>query len=118
MVSVTVLIPAVEYTTPDGFSTISVAGEAPLPKVQPQLTFALLPVLVKLTGKPVHCGAVEVKLATGVSLIVIDCVEVWVQFWSLIVKVTVLLPPEVYNTPVGFCAVEVAGDEPGPKFHA
>ena len=59
---------------------MSVAGDAPLPKFHAQLTPPVVPVLVKLTGKPVHCGAVEVKLATGVSLMSIVCVDVCVQF--------------------------------------
>ena len=48
---------------------------------------------------------------------VIDCVDVWVQCWSAIVKVTVLVPLEVYITPVGFSADDTGGLAPTPKFH-
>ena len=54
-----------------------------------------------------NCNAVEVKPATGVGWILIDCVEVCVQCWSAIVNVTVLVPELAYITPVGFSAEEV-----------
>ena len=59
----------------------------------------------------------EIKLTTGVGLIVIVCIAVLVQFWSLIVKVTVLVPAELYKIPSGLSATEVAGLAPAPKFH-
>jgi len=74
---------------------VEVAGVAPAPKFQLQFMPPVLPVLVKSTGKPVHCGAVETKLTTGVELMVILCVVVFVQFWSEMVNVTVLVPDEV-----------------------
>ena len=48
---------------------------------------------------------------------VICCVVVCVQCWSEIVNVTVFVPDELYIIPVGFCAIEVAGAAPSPKFH-
>ena len=54
-----------------------------------------MPVLVKSTGKPVHLGALLVNVATGVCSMLMVSTEVWVQFWSLIVKVTTLLPDEL-----------------------
>ena len=50
---------------------MSVAGVAPEPKSHVKLTPVVVPVLVKSTARPVHCGAVEVKLASGVALMVI-----------------------------------------------
>lgn len=77
---VTVLMPAVLYTTPLGFCEVEVVGLAPVPKSHNQLTPVVVPMLLKLTGKPVHCGAVDVKSARGVSLITMVCTEVCVQF--------------------------------------
>ncbi len=48
-----VFVPAVEYTTL-GFCTVDVAGVAPLPKFHVYVTPVVVPVLVKLTAKPVH----------------------------------------------------------------
>ena len=76
-----------------------------------------MPVFVKLTPWPVHCGAVDVKDATGVELITIVCVLVCVQYWLEIVKVIVLLPDEVYITPEGFAEEEKAGIAPWPRSH-
>lgn len=70
VMSVTVLMPPDEYTTPDGFCEVDVAGEAPEPKSQRNVTPAVDPVLVKSTASPEHTGAVEVKPAVGVWLIV------------------------------------------------
>lgn len=94
------------------------AGDASVPKFQLQIVLAV-PVLVfsKFTGKPVHCGAVEINPTTGVGVMVMVCVAVFVQFWSEIVKVTVLTPEVLYVMPVGFSAVETAGAAPSPKFH-
>jgi len=64
---------------------------------------------------PVHLGAFDVKLAFGVSLIVIVCVEVCVQFPSYTVSVTVFVPEVEYTTPAGFSEVEVAGVASCPK---
>ena len=83
------------------------AGVAPEPKFHNHVTPVMVPVLVKLTGKPVHCGAVEENVDNGVELIVMVCIEVWVQNPSLIVKVIVFVPPEEYKTPTGFSEVEV-----------
>ena len=47
---------------------------------------------------------------------VIDCVVVLTQFWSEMLNVTVLVPDELYNTPLGFSADETAGIAPCPKF--
>jgi hypothetical protein len=63
VVKVTVLIPGVEYVTPLGFSSVEVAGVAPAPKFQLQVTLVVLPVLVKSTAKPVHLGVVETNEA-------------------------------------------------------
>lgn len=49
---------------------MEVAGVAPLPKFHDQITPTTVPVFVKSTFAPVHFGAVEVKLATGVALMV------------------------------------------------
>ena len=73
---------------------------------------------VKLTGKPEHSGAVEVKLATGVLLIVIVSMIVLEQLASEIVNVMVLAPDESYNTPFVFSDDETAGMAFCPKSHA
>lgn len=51
-----------------------------------------MPVFVKLTESPVHCGAVEVKDDLGVTLMVTVEVEVAEQLPSLMVKVMFLVP--------------------------
>ena len=117
-VSVTVVIPPVEYTTPVGFCKIDAAGAAPLPRFHDQVTPVDVPVLVKLTGKPEHSGAVDVKLATGVLDILIVSTAVCEHLASEIVKVTILVPDESYNTPVVFCEDETAGVAFCPKSHA
>ena len=94
-----------------------VAGVALVPKFQAQVTPVAVPVLVKLTGKPVHCGAVEVKLAVGVLSITIVSITVCAQLASLMVKVTSFIPDESYNTPVVFCDEETAGVAFWPKSH-
>ena len=101
-VRVTVVIPPVEYTTPVGFCKIEAAGVAPLPRFHAHVTPVEVPVLVKLTGKPEHSGAVDVKLATGVLDILIVSIVVCEQLASEIVKVTILVPDESYKTPVAF----------------
>jgi len=73
-----------------------VAGVAPDPKSHAHVTPITVPVLVKSTLYPVHLGAFDVKLAFGVSLIVIVCVadaEHPNSFFK--VKVTVLVPDEL-----------------------
>ena len=77
-----------------------------------------MPVLLKLTGRPVHCGALLTKLATGVELIAMVCVLVCVQPPPETVKLTVLVPDEAYTMPPGFSADEPAGLAPNPKLHA
>lgn len=95
VVSVTVFVPAVAYTTPLGSCTVEVAGVASNPKFQLQLTPVSVPVFLKSTPKPVHCGVVETNEAAGVALITMVCVLVCVQFWSDNVSVTVLVPDVV-----------------------
>ena len=67
MVNVTSLVPDESYNTPFVFSDEETAGVAFCPKshAYDQL-LPELPVLVKLTGALVHCGAVELKVAVGV----------------------------------------------------
>ena len=94
--SVTIFVPAVEYTMPVGFCKVDVAGVAPAPKSHVQLTPLAVPVLVKSidTGS-VHWGAVDEKLATGVALILIVCVELDVQpNWLEVTSVTTFGPEE------------------------
>ena len=86
-----------------------------MPRFQAQFTPVVLPVLVKLTGSPEHCGAVEVKLAIGVLLMEIVSVVVAAQLASATVNVTILNPDESYNTPAGFADDETAGTAPCPK---
>ena len=62
---VTVIIPAVEYTTLFWLKVVEAAGVAPLPKFHAYVA-PVVPVLRKFTESPVQEGAVEVKLATGV----------------------------------------------------
>ena len=88
---------------------MSVAGSAFKPKFHDHVIPVDVPVLVKSTGAPVHFGAVDLKVATGVELMVIVCVVVWVQLPSEIVNVMVFVPELLYNTPDGFSADEVAG---------
>lgn len=88
-----------------------------MPKFHDQLTLADEPRFVKSIGKPVHSGAVDVKADTGVASIVICCVVVWVQYWSAIVKVTVLVPSLLYITPLGLSAADTGGLAPTPRFH-
>ena len=88
---------------------------APAPKLHDQVTPVEVPVLVKLTGKLLHCGAVEVKLATGVLLMFIVSITVAEQLAFEIVNVTVLAPDESYSTPPGFWDEEVPGVAFGPK---
>lgn len=95
VVSVTVLVPAVAYTTLLGSCKVEVPGVASKPKFQFQLTPVRVPVFLKSTPKPVHCGVVETNDATGVELITMVCVVVCVQFWSEMVSVTVLVPDVV-----------------------
>ena len=95
VVSVTVCVPAVEYTTPVGLCDVAPAGVAPAPKFHNQFTPIIVPVLLKLTGRPVHCGAVELNELEGVELMTMVSVIVCVQFWSEIVKVTNLIPEEL-----------------------
>jgi len=59
VVKVTVLVPAVAYTTPTGLKSADVAGVASAPRFQFQVTPVAVPVFVKSTAKPVHLGAVE-----------------------------------------------------------
>jgi hypothetical protein len=76
IINVTVVIPAPEYVTPVGFCVLLVDGVALVPKSHAQVTPVAVPVLVKLTGKPVHWGAVEVKLAVGVLSITMVSITV------------------------------------------
>lgn len=118
VVSIIIFTPDVEYVTPVGLCTVEVAGDAPEPKFQDHITPTTVPVFVKSTGDPVHCGAVEVKFATGVALIVIVCVEVVTHpKLFVVINVTTICPDELYITPVGFSEVEVAGEAPEPKSH-
>ena len=95
---------------------MDVAGAAHEPKFHAHVTPTTVPVFVKSTAAPVHCGAVEVKLATGVALMVIVCVEVETHPKLFVVdNVTTLFPDVLYIIPVGFCDVEVAGDAPEPN---
>jgi len=56
----------------------------------------VLPVLLKATATPAHCGAVEVKVAEGVWKILMVLVAVTAHDVPIlvIVKVTVLIPAE------------------------
>ena len=75
----------------------------------------VVPVLVKETESCSQLGAVVVKLAVGVALIVIVC-ELLSLHWALLtVKVTVLLPLLEYVMPLGLSADEVDGLAPEPK---
>ena len=67
MVKVTATLPDESYNTPFVFSDDDIAGVAFCPKSQlyDQL-LPVLPVLVKLTGALVHCGAFDVNVAVGV----------------------------------------------------
>ena len=69
-------------------------GDELVPKFQAHDTPDGVPVLVKSTGKPEHCGAVDVKLATGELPIVIVSVTDWAQLAFDIVNVTTLVPDE------------------------
>ena len=93
MMSLICLVPAPVYCMPIGFSCVDVAGEAPLPKFQLYVHAPpVVPVLVKDTESSSQLGAVVVKFAVGVALIVIVC-ELLSLHWALLtVKVTVLLP--------------------------
>ena len=71
---------------------MEVEGAAPLPKFHDQITPTTVPVLVKSTFAPVHFGAVEVKLATGVALIKIVPVTVLAHPPLLTVSVIVFVP--------------------------
>ena len=79
----------------------------------------VVPVFAKLTPKPVHWGAVEVNDAVGAWFMVIvkvlEAKQPVVGF--VMVSVTVLEPPVEYITPVGLCALDVAGLAPAPKLH-
>ena len=67
IVKVISLVPGDEYITPAGLSVVEVAGVAPVPKSQLYVTLEPeLPVLVKFTELPAHCGAFEVNVAVGV----------------------------------------------------
>src|SRR5581483_2757899 len=79
VVRVTVLFPADEYVTPVGFCAVEVAGVAPAPKLHEYVTPTAVPVLVKFTELPVHCGALDVNVATGVASITILCWVVTLQ---------------------------------------
>ena len=117
IVNDTEAIPALVYTMPLGFCCIEVPGVELTPKFQFQVTPVVVPVLVKFTGKPEHCGAVEVKLATGVESITKVSVMVAAHWASAIVKVTLFAPAESYTIPPGFCADETDGVEFWPKSH-
>jgi len=117
VVRVTVLVPGVAYTTPVGLASVLVAGVAPLPKFQAQVTPVVVPWLVKSIGRPVHSGAVDAKADTGVDSTVTCCVLVCVQYWSAMVKVTVFTPLVVYSTPLGLSAADTGGLAPAPRFH-
>ena len=96
---------------------VDVAGAAPDPKSHDHVTPAVVPVLKKSTGMPVHCGALEIKLAVGVALIVMVFVVVVLQCASKTVKLIVLVPAVEYTIPLGFSVEDDAGDAPGPKSH-
>jgi len=119
VVNVTVCAPDAEYVTPAWFCVTEVRGVAAAPKLQLYVKPAPVePVLVKFTAAPMHWGALSLNEAVGPWLIVIDCVVVAEQPVSVFVTVSVTVTePEVENvTPVGFCAVDVAGEAPAPKF--
>ena len=95
---------------------MEVAGVAPLPKFHSHVTPVTVPVLVKSTFAPVQPGAVELKLAVGVWLMVMVCVMAWGQVPLLVtVSVMVFVPAVAYITFGGFCADESAGVAPVPK---
>ena len=75
----------------------------------------VVPVLVKDTESCSQLGAVVVKLAVGVALIVMLC-ELLSLHWALLtVKVTVFVPLLAYVMPPGFSAELVDGLAPLPK---
>ena len=63
----------------------------------------MLPVLVKLTELPSHCGAFDVKLAVGERLMLIVLTDVSVHpVVELVVTSVIILVPDVeYVIPVG-----------------
>ena len=72
---------------------MEVAGDAPLPKFHDHVTPVTVPVLVKSTLAPVQPGAVELKLAVGVWLMVMVWVIVAGQVPLLVtVRVMVFVP--------------------------
>ena len=86
------LVPGEEYITPAGLSVVEVAGEAPVPKSQLYVTPApVVPVFVKLTELPSHCGALEVNVAVGVWLMLIVWVVLEEQPVELLVTVSVIV---------------------------
>jgi len=110
-------VPEEAYVTPAWFCVVEVAG-TPVPKFQLYVSPApTVPVLVKSTPEPVHCGAVDVNETEGVWLIVITFDAVAEQPVSVLVTVSVtVIEPAVENvTPLGFCADDVEGFAPAPK---
>ena len=69
---------------------------------------------MKSTPTPAHCGAVELKLDAGVSLILIFCTIVSGHVPSVTTNVIDLVPDAAYVA-VGFCCVELPGVAPLPK---
>ena len=107
MVKETIFVPAVEYTIPFGFCTVDVEGVEPEAKFHSHDVPAVVPVFVKSTDKPVHLGAVDVKFATGVELIVIALEKVVEHPNELtVVKVIIFAPAEKYAIPLGLLDVE------------
>ena len=62
-----VLVPPVANTIPVGFSNVEVGGVAPGPKSQ-KYEAPVVPVFVKLTGKPAQTGAFDVNETAGAGL--------------------------------------------------
>src|SRR5581483_11618240 len=101
------------------FSVLDVPGLASLPKSHVYVTPApVVPVFMKLTALPTHCGAFDVNEAIGVILILIVWVVVEEQPEVVLVTVRVIVcAPGVENLiPVGFCNIDVSGTALGPKF--
>jgi len=104
---------------PDGLAVFDEDGAEPEPKLHKYVTPAAVPLLVKFTLAPVHCGAFDIKFAMGLAFTLMVCVAVTVQPpppVPLYVSVMVLTPAVVYFTTGGFLSVDVAGTAPAPKF--